>query len=143
MLSSSIGTDSMCALSTSIVSGWLFEAATTQTVLIRKNAKKTVSYRDILNVTSCLSRFSCALSGVEVGALTADPVRCRSAPGKEGAGAVPHSSLFDGCASLMDWQPPLEQNLPLCVNRNLLLTRFHRDGIAPRIIYGSDSVSGI
>jgi hypothetical protein len=37
----------------------------------------------------------------------------------------------------------LEQNMPLCVKRNLLLTGFHRDGIAPRIIYGSDSVSGI
>jgi hypothetical protein len=36
-----------------------------------------------------------------------------------------------------------EQSLPLCRNRNLLLTGFHRDGIAPRTSYGSESVSGI
>jgi hypothetical protein len=65
---------------------------------------------------------------------------------------VPHSSSFDGprpTILVRRWRvangllATLEQNLPLCVKRNLLLTGFHRDGIAPRIIYGSDSVSGI
>ena len=90
LLSSSMGTDSVCALSTSRVRGWLFVAATAQTVSIRKNAKRTRAYRDILNATSRLSR-----SAVEAGAHMANLVRLpisAGRSGKENSGAVPDSS---------------------------------------------------
>jgi hypothetical protein len=76
----------------------------------------------------------------------ADPVRLPISAGrsdKEGTGAVPHSSSFDGGASLTNgsFRHLGAESAPLYKTESLV-NQIYRDGIAP-ITYGSESVSGI